>query len=107
MNLQELQQWRLQAQAQSQLRGKMTKARVTVGMGTCGIKAGAGDVLAAVKDELNKLGVTGVVVTHVGCKGLCSQEPMVQVNLPGQPVITYSKVTPDGGRDIIHRLVKE
>lgn len=106
MNIQELQQWKQQAQAQSQLRGRQTKVRVTVGMGTCGIKAGAGAVLAAVKDELDKLGMAEVVVTHVGCNGLCSQEPLVEVCLPGRSAITYGRVTPAGGRDIVRRHVE-
>lgn len=107
MNLQELQQWKGRAQAQSQLRGVKTKARVTVGMGTCGMKAGAGDVLTAIRDELHKLGTKDVVVAHVGCKGLCSQEPMVEVCLPGQPALIYRRVTPAGGRNIVRRHIQE
>lgn len=106
MNFQELQQWKQRAQAQSQLRGRQTKTRVTVGLGTCGIKVGAGAVLAAIKDELNRIGMTDVVVTHVGCNGLCAQEPLVEVSLPGQPIVTYGRVTPAGGRDIVRRHVE-
>jgi len=107
MNFQELQQWKQEAQALSQLRGKRTKARVTVGMGACGVKAGAGAVLAAIKEELHRLGMADVVITHVGCNGLCSQEPIVEVSLPGEPVITYGNVTPAKGRDIVRRHVQK
>lgn len=103
MNFQELQQWKQKVQADSQLRGRQTRARVTVGMGTCGIKAGAGAVLAAIKDELDKLGKADIFVTHVGCRGLCSKEPMVEVSFPEKPVITYSGVTPAQGRDIVRQ----
>lgn len=106
MNLQELQQWKQQAQADSQLRGKQERPRISVGMGTCGIKAGAGAVLAVIKEELHKLGMADVVVTHVGCNGLCSREPLVTVSLPGQPVVTYGSVSSLRGRDIVRRHVQ-
>ncbi|MFZ5639776.1 MAG: (2Fe-2S) ferredoxin domain-containing protein [Bacillota bacterium] len=103
MNFQELQQWKQEAQAKSQLRGKRARARVTVGMGTCGIKAGAGAVLAAIKEELHRLGMAEVVVAHVGCKGLCTKEPLVEVSLPDHPAVIYGDVTPATGREIVRR----
>jgi NADH-quinone oxidoreductase subunit F len=51
---------------------------VTVGTGTCGVAAGAQDTLAAIESELDRRGLTASV-SRVGCVGMCSYEPMVEV----------------------------
>jgi NADP-reducing hydrogenase subunit HndB len=50
--------------------------RVTVHMGTCGIAAGARDVMATLLAQLAKAGAE-VTVRQSGCAGLCDQEPML------------------------------
>ena len=69
------------------LRAGTARAKVTVHMGTCGIAAGARDVMAALLKEIEAQGVTDVLVTTSGCAGLCSREPMatVEVRLPQSP----------------------
>ncbi|MCA9871794.1 MAG: (2Fe-2S) ferredoxin domain-containing protein, partial [Anaerolineae bacterium] len=51
---------------------------ITVGMSTCGIAAGARETLDAVEKELARRGMQAVV-TPVGCVGMCSYEPMVEL----------------------------
>ena len=60
------------------------ETQVTVHMGTCGIAAGARDVLAAFMAELAAAGVTDVSLHQTGCAGLCEQEPMVTVTRAGR-----------------------
>jgi NADH:ubiquinone oxidoreductase subunit F (NADH-binding)/(2Fe-2S) ferredoxin len=67
---------------------------VYVGCATCGIAAGAGALLAVVDDQLGRLGVRANVVP-VGCIGACFAEPLVDIRLPGQPRVCYSRVTPE------------
>src|SRR3990172_4861147 len=55
------------------------RAKITVHMGTCGIAAGARTILNAFMDEVNRRGVTDVILTTSGCAGLCSKEPMATV----------------------------
>ena len=76
-------------------------ARIVVAMGTCGIAAGAREVMTAILDELDKRGVTDVAVTQTGCKGLCEQEPTVDVIRSGQPGVTYGYIDPEKARQII------
>lgn len=64
--------------------------RVTVGMGTCGRAAGAGDVLAALEQRL--AGIDGVRVDAVGCKGMCFAEPLVEVHRDGELALTFGQV---------------
>jgi NADP-reducing hydrogenase subunit HndB len=70
-----------------------TEAILTVGMGTCGLAAGAGDTYQAVQRELIKRNLSARV-RSVGCIGMCVKEPLLDVQLPGQPRITYANVTP-------------
>ena len=69
--------------------------KIIIGMGTCGIAAGAREVLAAILDEIARLKVQDVNVTQTGCIGMCEQEVLVDVVKTGQPRISYGKVTPD------------
>lgn len=75
--------------------------KVVVGMGTCGIAAGAREVVKAFMDEVEKRGLVGVKVTQSGCIGKCDLEPVVEVTLPGKEKVTYIKVDPDKAREIV------
>jgi NADP-reducing hydrogenase subunit HndB len=70
-----------------------TATTITVGMGTCGISAGAREVMHAVLAELEARGIDAHVVT-VGCIGMCSKEPLVDIQQGDEPRITYGNVTP-------------
>ena len=63
-------------------------------MGTCGIAAGAREVMKAVLDELAVRHLTDVQVQQTGCIGMCEKEVLVDVVRPGEPRITYGKVKP-------------
>ena len=69
------------------------KARVIVGLGTCGIAAGGRGILQAVMDELQRRGVPNVSVETAGCVGLCQHEPLLDVVRPGEERVTYGRVT--------------
>ncbi|MBL3593257.1 MAG: (2Fe-2S) ferredoxin domain-containing protein [Synergistaceae bacterium] len=71
------------------------KTRVVIGMGTCGIAAGARKVMDAVLAELEKRGLHDVTVETTGCIGMCQQEPLLDVIRAGQGRITYGKVEPE------------
>jgi len=66
---------------------------ITVGLGTCGLAAGAADTLDAIKTELDKRGLTAVI-GQVGCVGMCSYEPMVELGARGKPRLNYGHATP-------------
>jgi NADP-reducing hydrogenase subunit HndB len=77
------------------------RAKVTVHMGTCGIAAGAREVMDALLDEMQKRNVKDVIVTTSGCVGLCSREPMATVELKGQPPVKYIDLTAPKMRKIL------
>jgi NADP-reducing hydrogenase subunit HndB len=70
------------------------KAQVIVGMGTCGIAAGARDTMKAILSEIEAKNLDDIAVTQTGCIGLCEREPIIQVIIGDEPRVTYGKVTP-------------
>ncbi len=80
---------------------------VTIGMGTCGIAAGAKQTFDALLDEIEKQGLTNVLVKQTGCMGLCYSEPTVEVSTPSLPSIIYGDVDGDVARKIVAEHIKE
>ena len=86
---------RLREQVQSQTRVRLDSSKqIIVGMGTCGIAAGAREVMSAILDEIAKRKLEDITVRQTGCIGMCEKEVLVDVVMPGQPRITYGRVTP-------------
>jgi NADP-reducing hydrogenase subunit HndB len=78
--------------------------QIIVGMGTCGIAAGAKQTLDAFisgRDD-NKL-VDSLIVRQTGCMGLCHSEPTVEVVVPGMPTVIYGNVNADVVKEIIQK----
>lgn len=98
--LEDLKKVREKALEQMKIREGKYSAKVVVAMGTCGIAAGAREVMAVILDELDKRGITDVAVTQTGCKGLCEQEPTVDV-IKGDASVTYGYVDADKARQIV------
>lgn len=69
--------------------------RIVVGMGTCGIAAGARPVLTAINEEVVKRNLKNITVAQTGCIGVCEQEPVVEVIAPGKDKVTYVRMTPE------------
>lgn len=99
--LADLREIREKAKRDMAQREQTARFRIVVAMGTCGIAAGARNVMSAILDELNKRNITDIVVAQTGCLGYCDQEPLIQVLQPDQATITYGKVTPEVGRAIV------
>jgi len=79
---------------------------VKVGMGTCGIAAGARETLGAIMDEIDKQGMKNVDVIQVGCNGYCHSEPIVEVVMPDEGAILYGNVNQEKGREIVIKHLK-
>jgi NADP-reducing hydrogenase subunit HndB len=80
--------------------------QVIVGMGTCGIAAGAKQTLDAFITGLdeNKL-VDSVLVRQTGCMGMCHSEPTVEVIVPGMPAVIYGRVDTAVAGEIIQKHI--
>lgn len=100
-SLEELKRIREEAQKDLRVRTE-TGTRIIIGMGTCGIAAGARDVMHAILKELERRDIEAHVET-VGCIGMCAKEPLVDIEQAGKPRVTYANVTPD----MVPRLIEE
>jgi NADP-reducing hydrogenase subunit HndB len=80
-------------------------ARLTVGMGTCGIAAGSRDTMRAILAFCEENKMNEVVVFTGGCIGCCEQEPIVQVQIGDSPCVIYGKVAPDVAQRILREHV--
>ncbi len=69
-------------------------ARILIGTGTCGLAAGAGDLIDIIKDYVRKRHVDAQVC-DTGCLGLCYAEPLVELRKPGAPAILFGRLNPE------------
>ena len=83
------------------LREGAGRAKVIVHMGTCGIAAGARDVMTTIMEEIEQRGLKDVILTFSSCAGLCSREPMVTVEPEGAPPVKYVDLTPEKARKVL------
>jgi NADP-reducing hydrogenase subunit HndB len=101
LTIQDLAKIRDKTRSTLTIREGQGRAKVTIHMGTCGIAAGARDIMDALLDEMQKDNVRDVVVTTSGCVGLCSREPMATVEVKGQAPVKYVDLTPQKMRRIV------
>jgi NADP-reducing hydrogenase subunit HndB len=100
-SLEELEKLRTRLQKDLDARVE-TSTTITVGMGTCGIAAGAREVMHAILAELDVRDMDAHVTT-VGCIGMCHKEPLVDIQQGDEPRITYGNVTPK----MVPRIIEE
>lgn len=79
--------------------------QVKVSMGTCGIAAGAKEVMSEFIEVLKREKVDAVV-TQSGCMGYCHAEPTIEVKLPGREPIVYGGVTPGRVSEVVRKYIK-
>lgn len=102
MTLEELR--KLRAEQQGIMNRRETEGKeihVVIGMGTCGIAAGAKEAMNAFLDEINKNSLQNVQIRQTGCMGLCYVEPTVEIKVPGMPDTIYGNVDADVARTIV------
>ena len=73
---------------------KTRRPVIFVGAGTCGLGAGAGKTLRRAETYLKEKELDAGLIS-VGCIGLCSSEPIVDVLIPGYNRISFEKITED------------
>jgi len=80
--------------------------QVIVGMGTCGIAAGAKLAFDAIVKAVDAHNVSGnVIIRQTGCMGLCHVEPTVEVIVPGMPATIYGRVDAAVAADIVRKHI--
>jgi NADP-reducing hydrogenase subunit HndB len=100
---QDLQALQEKAKGDIDLRSGGKDIRIMVHMGTCGIAAGAREIVAALMNELRGPAAEKVTVTQTGCAGLCDQEPMLTLTDKAGGSFRYGKLD----KRIVGEIVRE
>jgi NADH:ubiquinone oxidoreductase subunit F (NADH-binding)/(2Fe-2S) ferredoxin len=69
------------------------KTKISVGMASCGLAAGAGKVFDAIAQQIDER-KADIILSPSGCLGFCQMEPLVSVHRPGEAKAIYSNITP-------------
>ncbi len=106
LTLEDLRKMREEKQRAMEMRDGANKdVHVIVGMGTCGIAAGAKETFTTLIDTLTEKGITNVLINQTGCMGLCHSEPTVEVVVPGMPTVIYGHVDAATAKDIVEKHI--
>ncbi|MGB7294257.1 MAG: (2Fe-2S) ferredoxin domain-containing protein [Candidatus Aminicenantales bacterium] len=106
MTIDELKAIREKARATAVLReGGPYRAKIIVHMGTCGIAAGARQIMEAMMRKLEENNIQDVLLTTSGCAGMCSHEPMATVELAGKTPIKYIDLTPEKAEELFDKHI--
>jgi len=83
---------------------KADHTQILIGLGTCGLAAGGGEVLDAVQSVLAD--DPSVEIISVGCIGACFCEPLMDIIKPGWPRISYAEVDREKALQLIDDVVR-
>lgn len=81
------------------------KPRIAVGLATCGIAAGGDRVFAALEAAIRRRGLD-ILLTKVGCIGYCREEPLVNIQLPGKPLVILHRVAETDAERIVDAVAE-
>lgn len=81
----------------------MEKLKVIVGLGSCGIAAGAGKVYNKI-EELKKIDNLDIILDRTSCVGMCYREPLVEV-IDEDGKFLYGEVDEDKIEEILYHHI--
>lgn len=80
------------------------KIKILVGMGTCGLAAGAQAIYETIKEVLSKINIDAEVIP-TGCVGYCQKEVIVDIQKPGFPKLSYGNVTVENAEELLKSVL--
>jgi NADP-reducing hydrogenase subunit HndB len=92
LRIEDLKRIKESVQGTVNLRDGNFRVKITVHMGTCGIAAGAREIMNVLLQEVERRGLQDVILTSSGCAGLCSHEPMMTVETKDDAPVKYVKL---------------
>ena len=104
-SLEDLKRLKKEILEQQKVTANAGRAQITVGLGTCGIAAGARETMKSILAFIEAENLSGIIVAQTGCIGLCEWEPVVEVAIGSEAKITYGKVSPEKARQIMQAHV--
>lgn len=80
--------------------------QIKVAMATCGIAAGAKEVMSYFIEVLDRERVDALV-TQTGCMGYCYAEPTVEITVPSKEPIVFGRVNRTRVDEIVTNYIKQ
>ena len=80
--------------------------QIKVAMATCGIAAGAKEVMSYFIEALDRERVDALV-TQTGCMGYCYAEPTVEITVPCKEPLVFGRVNKTKVDEIITSYIKQ
>jgi NADP-reducing hydrogenase subunit HndB len=105
LTIEDLKKIKEKAKKETALREGGATVKITVHMGTCGIAAGAREVMDALLEEMAQTDRQDIRVVTSGCMGMCSSEPNVTVEIQGQAPVIYQGMDKNRMRQVFKRHV--
>ena len=92
--------------------------QIKVSMATCGIAAGAKEIMSYFIEVLDRQRIDALVindaglsdkvmVTQTGCMGYCYAEPTIEIKLPGQEPLVFGYVDKAKVEEIIDKYIRK
>jgi NADH-quinone oxidoreductase subunit F len=94
------------AKGQARAAATHSPAQIRIGVGSCCLAGGSGDVRMEINAALAELGLADrVELKPVGCVGMCHQTPLVEIltGRPGDEAVLYTRVKAGQMRRIVRR----
>jgi NADP-reducing hydrogenase subunit HndB len=105
LTIEDLKRIKESAKKATALREGEATVKITVHMGTCGIAAGAREVMDALLEEMTQADRQDIRVVTSGCMGMCSSEPNVTVEIKDQAPVIYRDMDKNKMRQVFKRHV--
>ena len=83
----------------------VSKVKISVHMSTCGIAAGARQVMSTLVEEISGSSRQDIEVASAGCIGHCKNEPNITVEIGGSEPVIYEKMTPEKMRQVFQKHI--
>lgn len=80
--------------------------QIKVSMATCGIAAGAKEIMSYFIEALEREKIDALV-TQTGCMGYCYAEPTIEVTVPGKEPLIFGHVKKEKVDEIIHLYIQQ
>jgi NADH-quinone oxidoreductase subunit F len=82
------------------------KTEIRVGLGACGIAAGAQKTMSSLEQGILSRGLD-VDLGITGCMGMCFREPLVEVRQPGKNPVVYMEITSDRVPRLLDQVIQK
>jgi NADP-reducing hydrogenase subunit HndB len=105
LTIEDLKRIREETAKTTSLRDGDATVKITVHMGTCGIAAGAREVMNALMEEMAVADRPDIRVVTSGCMGRCSSEPNVTVEIQDREPIVYQLMDANKMRQVFKQHV--